>query len=77
MRASLAVLALAAFTDSCLAWRGFDGFDHPADGGGSTLTTAPNTGGLGEPLNVIISGHSHAPVLMDQLRDGGFRCLML
>ncbi|CDO69054.1 hypothetical protein BN946_scf184992.g3 [Trametes cinnabarina] len=41
------------------------GFYNPTEFGGSMLTIAPNTGGLGEPLNVIVSGHSDATVLVD------------
>lgn len=39
------------------------------------LTTVPGTfpAGLGEPLNVIISGNSDADVLKDQETDGGLR----
>ncbi|KAI0766455.1 hypothetical protein BD413DRAFT_615245 [Trametes elegans] len=49
------------------------GFYDPTQSGGSMLTVAPNTGGLGEPLNVIISGHSDAAVLVDSEDNGGFR----
>ena len=38
---------------------------------------APNTGGLGEPLNVIISGNSDEAVLVDSEDNGGFRNYML
>lgn len=34
---------------------------------------APGTGGLGEPLNAIISGNSDKDVLVDQATDGGLR----
>ena len=34
---------------------------------------APGTGGLGEPLNVILSGHSDETVLVDREEEGGFR----
>jgi len=43
-------------------------FVNPYLHGGSLLDCAPNTGGLGEPLNVIISGLSSPWVLA----DGGF-----
>ena len=38
---------------------------------------APNTGGLGEPLNVIVSGHSDDTVLVDSQDNGGFRNYMM
>ncbi|KAH9889784.1 hypothetical protein C8Q73DRAFT_804876 [Cubamyces lactineus] len=49
------------------------GFYDPTTAGGSMLTVAPNTGGLGEPLNVIVSGHSDPIVLVDQEDSGGLR----
>ncbi|KAI8994176.1 hypothetical protein BD414DRAFT_481637 [Trametes punicea] len=49
------------------------GFYDPTQLGGSMLTVAPNTGGLGEPLNVIISGNSDAAVLVDSEDNGGLR----
>ncbi|KAI9058229.1 hypothetical protein FKP32DRAFT_1581667 [Trametes sanguinea] len=49
------------------------GFYNPTELGGSMLTIAPNTGGLGEPLNVIVSGHSDATVLVDSEDNGGLR----
>ncbi|KAJ8457320.1 hypothetical protein ONZ51_g11606 [Trametes cubensis] len=49
------------------------GFYDPTTAGGSMLTIAPNTGGLGEPLNVIVSGHSDPIVLVDQEDSGGLR----
>jgi len=47
------------------------GFYNPA----SFLTNVPGTfpAGLGEPLNVILSGNSDAAVLVDQMNDGGLR----
>ncbi|KAH9931659.1 uncharacterized protein BXZ73DRAFT_47154 [Epithele typhae] len=53
------------------------GFYNPKDSGGSMLTIAPNTGGLGEPLNVIVSGKSSSAVLVDSEENGGFRNYML
>ena len=38
---------------------------------------APNTGGLGEPLNVIVSGNSDELVLVDNEDMGGFRNWMM
>ena len=38
-----------------------DGYDDPRNGGGSMLTNAYN--GLGEPINVIVSGNSDSQVL--------------
>ncbi|RPD62278.1 hypothetical protein L227DRAFT_499009 [Lentinus tigrinus ALCF2SS1-6] len=49
------------------------GFYNPHDNGGNMLTVAPNTGGLGEPLNVIVSGKSDDIVLADNEDQGGFR----
>ncbi|RDX49987.1 hypothetical protein OH76DRAFT_1349988 [Lentinus brumalis] len=49
------------------------GFYNPHDSGGTMLTVAPNTGGLGEPLNVIVSGNSDEAVLADVEDNGGFR----
>ncbi|KAI0352588.1 hypothetical protein OH77DRAFT_1523173 [Trametes cingulata] len=49
------------------------GFYDPTQMGGSMLTVAPNTGGLGEPLNVIVSGHSDPIVLADNEDQGGLR----
>ncbi|KAI0369375.1 hypothetical protein BV20DRAFT_359327 [Pilatotrama ljubarskyi] len=49
------------------------GFYDPTQMGGSMLTVAPNTGGLGEPLNVIVSGHSDPIVLQDNEDQGGLR----
>ncbi|KAI0712014.1 hypothetical protein C8Q76DRAFT_796910 [Earliella scabrosa] len=49
------------------------GFYNPNDSGGKMLTVAPGTGGLGEPLNVIVSGHSDETVLVDREQEGGFR----
>ncbi|OSD07339.1 hypothetical protein PYCCODRAFT_1463624 [Trametes coccinea BRFM310] len=49
------------------------GFYNPTELGGSMLTIAPNTNGLGEPLNVIVSGHSDATVLVDSEDNGGLR----
>lgn len=44
------------------------------DNGAERLTQiAPNTGGLGEPLNVILSANSDADVLVDQEDAGGLR----
>ena len=40
---------------------------------GAYAKVAPNTGGLGEPLNVIISGNSDDLVLVDSEDNGGFR----
>ncbi|KAH9931660.1 uncharacterized protein BXZ73DRAFT_101570 [Epithele typhae] len=53
------------------------GFHNPNDYGGSMLAIAPNTGGLGEPLNVIVSGHSDEAVLVDQEIGRGFRSYMV
>ncbi|KAI0770166.1 hypothetical protein C8Q74DRAFT_877111 [Fomes fomentarius] len=50
-----------------------EGFYNPNDSGGRELTVAPNTGGLGEPLNVIVSGNSDEAVLVDREDQGGFR----
>ncbi|KAH9847917.1 hypothetical protein C2E23DRAFT_889542 [Lenzites betulinus] len=49
------------------------GFYDPTANGGTLLTIAPNTGGLGEPLNVILSANSDADVLVDQEDAGGLR----
>ncbi|KAI0755098.1 hypothetical protein C8Q80DRAFT_1299810 [Daedaleopsis nitida] len=49
------------------------GFYNPTSTGGKLLTVAPNTGGQGEPLNVIVSGNSDALVLDDNEDKGGFR----
>ncbi|KLO08546.1 hypothetical protein SCHPADRAFT_908523 [Schizopora paradoxa] len=48
-----------------------EGFYQPT----SFLTNVPGTfpAGLGEPLNVIISGNSDAAVLVNQLNDGGLQ----
>ncbi|RSH78561.1 uncharacterized protein EHS24_002287 [Apiotrichum porosum] len=56
-----------------------DGYNNPADGGGSMLTIVNNTypAGQGEPINVILSGTSDAQVLVDSLDDGGFQNYML
>ncbi|KAM5533632.1 hypothetical protein V8D89_012745 [Ganoderma adspersum] len=53
------------------------GFYTPAAKGGEMLTVAPNTGGLGEPLNVIVSGNSDELVLADNEDQGGFRNWMI
>ncbi|KAI0670913.1 hypothetical protein C8Q78DRAFT_821889 [Trametes maxima] len=49
------------------------GFFDPTQSGGSMLTVAPNTGGLGEPLNVIVSAHTDSEVLVDSEDKGGLR----
>lgn len=51
------------------------GYYNPEDNGGSMLTTVPDTypAGLGEPLNVIISGKSDSRVLVDSSDDGGLQ----
>ncbi|TBU31788.1 hypothetical protein BD311DRAFT_804267 [Dichomitus squalens] len=53
------------------------GFYNPNDSGGKMLTVAPNTGGLGEPLNIIVSGNSDETVLVDSEDNGGFRNYMI
>lgn len=53
-----------------------DGFYDPhLTDGGNMLTQVPDTypAGMGEPINVIISAHSDAAVLVDQETDGGLR----
>ncbi|KAI0821960.1 hypothetical protein BC628DRAFT_1422131 [Trametes gibbosa] len=50
-----------------------EGFYDPTATGGKMLTIAPNTDGLGEPLNVILSGNSDADVLVDREDQGGMR----
>ncbi|KIY51536.1 hypothetical protein FISHEDRAFT_7375, partial [Fistulina hepatica ATCC 64428] len=49
------------------------GFYNPLDNNGSMLTQVDDTypAGLGEPLNVIISGASDSAVLVNQDADGG------
>ncbi|KAI0685621.1 hypothetical protein BC835DRAFT_1455583 [Cytidiella melzeri] len=51
------------------------GYYNATTNGGSFLTKVPGTfpAGLGEPLNIIISGNSDADVLKDQDTDGGLR----
>ncbi|EIW59158.1 uncharacterized protein TRAVEDRAFT_28476 [Trametes versicolor FP-101664 SS1] len=49
------------------------GFYDPTQTGGKMLTIAPNTGGLGEPLNVILSANSDSEVLVDSEDNGGLR----
>ncbi|TFK52349.1 hypothetical protein OE88DRAFT_1657558 [Heliocybe sulcata] len=51
------------------------GYYDPLDSGGGMLTQVPDTypAGLGEPINVILSGNSDAAVLVDQQSDGGLR----
>ncbi|KII90695.1 hypothetical protein PLICRDRAFT_174075 [Plicaturopsis crispa FD-325 SS-3] len=51
------------------------GYFTPSDGGGSMLTTVPDTfpAGLHEPVNAIITANSDAAVLVDQTTDGGLR----
>nr|VWO96323.1 Acetolactate synthase (EC [Ganoderma boninense] len=54
------------------------GFYNPsANGASATSKVAPNTGGLGEPLNVIVSGNSDELVLADNEDKGGFRNWMI
>ncbi|KAI1793311.1 hypothetical protein LXA43DRAFT_1124615 [Ganoderma leucocontextum] len=53
------------------------GFYDPSKNEGGLLTVAPNTGGLGEPLNVIVSGNSDELVLVDNEEKGGFRNWMI
>ncbi|KAF4577269.1 hypothetical protein EYR40_009363 [Pleurotus pulmonarius] len=50
-----------------------EGFHNPLDKGGSMLTQIPVTfpEGLGEPLNIIISGNSDEQVLKETETDGG------
>ncbi|KAI0633399.1 hypothetical protein C8Q77DRAFT_1217811 [Trametes polyzona] len=57
----LAVFALAAPAAFASVMRRASAFVNPADGGGSMLIDAGN--GLGEPLNVIISGLSTPSIL--------------
>ncbi|KAG6331347.1 hypothetical protein ID866_7743 [Astraeus odoratus] len=49
------------------------GYYIPANGGGSMLTSVPNTypAGLGEPLNIIISAYSDSQILQNTVDDGG------
>jgi len=51
------------------------GYYNPDDSGGSLLTYIPgsNTVGVGEPLNVILSGNSDQAILVDQEINGGLR----
>ncbi|KAG8908044.1 hypothetical protein FRB99_000862, partial [Tulasnella sp. 403] len=51
------------------------GFYDPRTNGGSMLTKVPNTfpDGLGEPINVIISGQSDVSVLQDRMEQGGLQ----
>ncbi|KZV95485.1 hypothetical protein EXIGLDRAFT_735208 [Exidia glandulosa HHB12029] len=51
------------------------GYVSPVDKGGKMLTSVPGTfpEGLGEPLNVVISGNSDAAVLVDSPQNGGLR----
>ncbi|KAI0345909.1 hypothetical protein BDW22DRAFT_1426536 [Trametopsis cervina] len=51
------------------------GYFNPTNNGGSLLTQVPGTfpAGLGEPLNVIISGNSDPDVLKDDEAEGGLR----
>ncbi|KAJ7490588.1 hypothetical protein FB451DRAFT_622396 [Mycena latifolia] len=53
------------------------GYYPPANAGGDMLTIAPNTGGLGEPLNIIVAGTSSPAVLIDTEDNGGFRNFFL
>ncbi|TFK71290.1 hypothetical protein BDN72DRAFT_765242 [Pluteus cervinus] len=52
-----------------------EGYYNPTSDGGSFLTQVPNTfpAGQGEPINIIISGHSDPIVLVDQETKGGLR----
>ncbi|KAH8104647.1 hypothetical protein BXZ70DRAFT_921860 [Cristinia sonorae] len=52
-----------------------EGYFNPSSNGGSMLTSVHNTypAGLGEPLNVIITGNSDPEVLKNQEKDGGLR----
>ncbi|KAJ7578175.1 hypothetical protein C8J56DRAFT_357642 [Mycena floridula] len=49
------------------------GYYDPTTSGGSLLTQADSVPGLGEPINMIISGNSDAEILVDQEPDGGLR----
>ncbi|OWZ60285.1 hypothetical protein C356_00142 [Cryptococcus neoformans c45] len=55
------------------------GYTNPEDNGGSMLTIVNGTypAGMGEPLNVILSGDSDAEVLVKSVDDGGFLNYML
>ncbi|VDC05536.1 unnamed protein product [Peniophora sp. CBMAI 1063] len=46
-------------------------FADPRDGGGRWLDLVPDSGGQGEPLNVVIAATSDAAVLVEQQNDGG------
>jgi len=52
-----------------------EGYYVPQDGGGAMLTVVNGTfpAGLGEPLNIILSGSSDDAVLVDQMDNGGLR----
>ncbi|KAK2465415.1 hypothetical protein APHAL10511_002769 [Amanita phalloides] len=52
-----------------------EGYYDPLSNGGNMVTQVFNTypAGLGEPLNIIISGKSDAAVLVDQAADGGLQ----
>ncbi|WVO22261.1 uncharacterized protein IAS62_003591 [Cryptococcus decagattii] len=54
-------------------------YTNPEDNGGYMLTIVNGTypAGLGEPLNVILSGDSDAAVLVKSVDDGGFLNYML
>ncbi|OXG40416.1 hypothetical protein C359_03232 [Cryptococcus neoformans Bt120] len=55
------------------------GYTNPEDNGGLMLTIVNGTypAGMGEPLNVILSGDSDAEVLVKSVDDGGFLNYML
>ncbi|KAK8864254.1 hypothetical protein IAR55_001500 [Kwoniella newhampshirensis] len=54
-------------------------YNNPADAGGYMLTIVNGTypAGLGEPLNVILSGDSDSMVLVKSVDNGGFLNYML
>ncbi|CED82460.1 hypothetical protein [Phaffia rhodozyma] len=68
-------LPSAHYSENMMVPRATSAYADAVSGGGSMLTIVSGTypAGLGEPLNIIISGSSDTDVLVDALTDGGFQ----